>query len=94
MSDQSSQTAEPLSVYTLISVSVEQLASVAWQKMGLQSDPLTGKIEKDLSQARVAVDAVADLVRHLEPVLDEDDRRSVQNMLRDLRVNFVQHSKE
>lgn len=81
-------------MYTLISVSVEQLASVAWQKMGLQSDPLTGKIEKDLSQARVAVDAVADLVRHLEPVLDEDDRRSVQNMLRDLRVNFVQHSKE
>ncbi len=74
----------------MLSIVLEQFASLAWSKLGLQPDPVTNRIAKDLDQARLAIDVVADLVKHLEPRLDEDDRRQLQSMLRDLRVNFVQ----
>jgi hypothetical protein len=70
---------------------MEQLSQLAWVKMGLQPDPVAGRIVKDLDQARLAIDATADLCARIEPHLDDDDRRRVQNLLRDLRVNFTQH---
>lgn len=89
-----SQAPEALDVHTVIAVMVEQMASIAWQKMGLQPDPMTGTIVKDLEQARVAIDVVTSLCKSLEGKLDEEDQRSIQNLQRDLKVNFVQKSAE
>lgn len=87
------QNPEPISVYGAIAQTIEFIASLAWQKMGLQPDIITGKIETDMAQAKVAVDTVAMLAEVLEPHLeDESDKRSVQNMVRDLRVNYVEKS--
>ena len=89
------QTPEPINVYGAIAQTVEFIASLAWQKMGLQPDIITGKIEPDMAQAKVAVDTVAMLVEILEPHLDEEsDKRKVQNLVRDLRVNYVEKSGE
>lgn len=88
------QTNESLDVFQVIAVMVDQMAAIAWQKLGLQPDPFSGKLEKDTEQARVAIDIVASLAEQLEPKLDEADRRQVQNLVRDLRVNFVQKSNE
>ena len=85
---------EPLSVYTLLAATVDQFAGVAWQKLGLQPDPFTGAVEKDLHEAKVAIDICADLSAHLEPTLDEDDRREVHILLRNLRLNYVEKAKE
>jgi len=85
--------AEPLDVYTLIMVMVEQVASVAWQKLGLQPDMITGKVHKDIEQAKVAVDVAAGLAAFLEPTLDEEDKRRIHNLVRDLRLNYVNQSK-
>lgn len=90
MSDQ--EKATPLDVYQVLAFMVDQMAEIAWQKMGLQLDPLTGKIEKDLGQAKVAVDATASLAAYIEPQLDEEDKRRIQNLVRDLRVNYVDKS--
>lgn len=84
---------EALQVDSILAIMVDQLASLAWQKMGLQPDPIIGGIDKDLSQCRRAIDAVEALARILEPQLDEDDRRQVQNLVRDLKLNFVEHSR-
>jgi hypothetical protein len=73
-------------------VMVEQMSSVAWQKLGLQPDLMSGKIEKDIDQARVAIDVTAGLAGFLEPKLDEDDKRRIHGLVRDLKINFVQHS--
>ena len=73
---------------------VEQTAAVAWQKMGLQHDPVTGKMEQNLTEARVAIEVVAFLVQQMEPQLDDEDKRRVQSMVRDLRINFVQKSSD
>jgi hypothetical protein len=80
---------EPLRVPTALAVMVDQLASLAWAKLGLQPDPLTGKIEPDLVDAKLAIDCMGDLIARLTPSLDADDRRQVENLLRDLRVNYV-----
>lgn len=89
-----SEEREPLSVYSLLAASLDQFAGVAWQKLGLQPDPFTGTIEKDVAQAKVAIDVCAQLASHLEENLDEDDRREVHNLLRNLRLNYVEKSKD
>lgn len=83
---------EPLQVDTMIMIMVEQMAAVAWQKMGLQPDPITGIVEPDLSQAKTAIDVVSDLCKFIEPQLDAEDLREVQILKSNLRVNYVQKS--
>lgn len=90
--DSESQVREPLDVYDVVAVMVDQMAGMAWQKMGLQADPMTGKIEKNVEQARAAIDIVEELCRHIEPRLDGEDLRQIQNLKRDLKINFVQQS--
>jgi hypothetical protein len=83
---------QPLTVYDLIAVSIDQFAEVAWQKLGLRPDPITGKESMDLAQARIAIDMASRLAEALDAQLDEEDRARVQRALSDLRINFVQKS--
>jgi len=95
MSDAESNAAPtPASVYDHIVMMLEQMTAVSWQKLGLQPDTMTGRIESNLAEARVAIDLAGHLSSLLEPQLDEEDKRRVQGMVRDLRVNFVQKNKE
>ena len=86
----SEETRDAPTVFDHIAVLLDQMAGVAWQMLGLQPDMVTGKIEPDLDQARVAIDVVSFLSNKLEPQLDEDDRRQIQSLVRDLKINFVQ----
>lgn len=80
-------------VYDHLLVMFEQLVVVAWAKLGLRHDPISGKFEPNLSEAKVAIDVVTFIGSQLEPQLeDEEDRRQVQNVMRDLKINFVQRS--
>lgn len=88
------QGTQPIQVEQVLAVMVEQMAAIAWQKLGLQSDFATGKIEKDLTQAKVAVDVVAQLAEHLNPHLDESDKRQMQTLVSNLKINYVQKSAE
>jgi hypothetical protein len=47
-------------------------------------------MEKDMPQAKTAIDTVAFLVDQVEPRLSETDRRDLRNMLSNLRLNYVQ----
>jgi hypothetical protein len=82
----------PLDVYAILRVSIAQLASIAWQSMGLQPDPFTDKIRKDLDQARIAIDATAALIEKLQPHLQGQEAKDYQSLLTDLRLNFVKQS--
>lgn len=85
---------QPLSVYTVIVAMTDQMASVAWQKLGLQPDPITGTIQKDLEEAKVAIDLATHLASFVEPKLDAEDKRQMHNLIRDLRINYVEKMKE
>ncbi len=78
----------------MLRISIAHLSGVAFQMMGLQVDPMTNKIHKDVAQARVAIDATAALVEKLLPHLQGQEARDYQNLLTDLRLNFVKQSGE
>lgn len=82
------------SVYEHLFAALDALSAVAWQKMGLRTDALSGKIVRNIDEARIAIDAVAALAALLEPALDASDRNRLQGLVRDLRLNFVTQSKD
>jgi len=85
--------AQPMDVWGLLRYCILLLHSHAWQSMGLVPNPATGKVSKDLEQARVAIDAVSYLVSQLEGKLFGQELRDLRSMLSDLRLNFVQQQK-
>ena len=70
------------------------LANKAWIGMGLVPDPFTGRIQRDLTEARRAIDVVADLVKHLAADASPEEQRELQAMVSDLRLNFVRQSSQ
>ncbi|MHA2315890.1 MAG: DUF1844 domain-containing protein [Candidatus Hermodarchaeia archaeon] len=78
-----------LSVWQLIPIFVNILERVAWQKMGLVVNPQTQEIEKDLQQARVAIDSVASLLEHLGDHVEPDTKTALEARLTDLKLNFA-----
>jgi len=94
MSESNDAPKQPLDVYDFLALMANEAATIAWQKMGLQPDMVTGQIAPNLDQARVAVDVVAYLASQFEGQLEADDRRNVQALVRDLRLNYVQKVKE
>ena len=85
--------AAPTSVHDLLREFAIVLGLFAWQRLGLMMDPGTGKIHRDLSQARIAIDTVAYLVQQIGDDIPEDQKRALRATLADLRINFVEQSK-
>jgi hypothetical protein len=80
-------------VYALLSAYVATLGSQAFVWMGLLKDPISGKVRKDMAQAKVAIDVCEFLIGQIDPKLGEQDRRELARMLSDLKVNFVSQSR-
>lgn len=81
-----------VTVQGVLRFAIEMLSNRAWVSMGLTPNPMTGKIEKDIAEAKRAIDILGDLARHAEPGAEPDERRDLRNMLADLRVNFIRQS--
>ena len=79
----------PTSVYDIVAAFAEPLIELGWQKLGLRPDLRTGRIEPDYAEAKVAIDLVAHLADLLQPKLDDEDRRQMANVVRDLRLNYI-----
>lgn len=86
----------PESTHQIALYALGLLQMNAFQQLGLISDPATGKANRDLGQARIAIDCVAALAgvldgpdSDLEPRLRQDVRR----VLTDLRLNYVTQTK-
>lgn len=79
--------------YDLLGYCINLLASQAWQKLGLLADPQTGEAQPDLTEAKVAIDAVGDLASRLDAapadVVPADLRRDLKTLVNDLRLNYV-----
>jgi hypothetical protein len=68
------------------------LGAKAWQGMGLVANPATGKIEKNLPDAKTAIDAFAGVLDAVGPHLEPQARRDTESLLTTLRLNFVEKS--
>ncbi len=69
------------------------LYQLGWQNLGLVPNQVTGKVEANLPDARLAIDGYGALLSVLSPRLDEVARREMQTALSNLRINFMEQSK-
>jgi hypothetical protein len=79
-----------LSVRDRLLMCIDILNQGAWISLGLVSDPATGQVERDIVRAKTAIDSVAFLAEKVEGDLDEQTRRDLKNLVRDLQLNYVQ----
>lgn len=84
---------EPLDVYSLCKWFITMLSGNAFVWMGLVKNPSTGKLEKDLAQAKIAIDICDFLAKHVQDKVDAEEEMRLNNLLSDLRINFVNQSK-
>jgi hypothetical protein len=82
-----------LDVYSLLGLFLGIFAEKAWQTLGLRAKPGTDKIEANFDQARVAIDTASYLADKLQPRLPEDERRRLESLVADLRLNYVRVAK-
>ena len=73
---------------------VISLHGAAMQQMGKVASPLTGKIERDLTQARVTVDMLDMIKRKTGGNLSEDETKLLDHVLYELRMNFVEEARK
>jgi hypothetical protein len=72
---------------------VASLASQASIHLGLVPHPLKkGQIEKDLAQARFAIDMIGVLETKTRGNLDDEEKRVLERVLADLRMRYVEAS--
>ncbi|HUV31252.1 MAG TPA: DUF1844 domain-containing protein [Acidobacteriota bacterium] len=73
---------------------VISLHGAAMQQMGKVASPLTDKIERDLTQARVTIDMLDMIKRKTGGNLSEDETKLLDHVLYELRMNFVEEAKK
>lgn len=79
-------------VYSLLRYFIAMLSAQAWQWLGLVKSPLTGAVERDLDQAKVAIDTISALAVQMEAKSSATEQAELRAMLSDLRINYVQQS--
>ncbi|MGH7456520.1 MAG: DUF1844 domain-containing protein [bacterium] len=61
----------------------------AWQQLGKIPNAMTNKVERDLGQARMSIDLLDMLKARTQGNLSEDESRVLEQVLRELKLNFV-----
>jgi hypothetical protein len=82
-----------ISTMGILQFTLGTLAQMAWQHMGLVANPASGKIEVNMDEARLAIDAVGALSPVVEARSDSASRREIQATVTNLRINFVEQQR-
>jgi hypothetical protein len=85
---------QPTSALDLVQMCIGMLNEIAWVKMGMVPDPMSGTLGADLPQAQLAIDCAADLAHRLERHVDARTQRDLQTLIQNLKLNFVRRSVE
>ena len=64
--------------------------TAALQQMGKLINPLTGKVEIDLEQAKFSIDMLGMLEKKSKGNLSEEEKSFLESVLSGLRLNYVQ----
>jgi len=91
-SDRRAVPLEAISTRELLIWMLGVLGAKAWQGLGLVPNPASGKIEKDLGDAKVAIDAFSALFEAMRPQMEGQALRDTEALLTTLRLNFVEKS--
>lgn len=78
-----------LPLWQILQVFLGIFDRVAWQRMGLVVNPQTQEIEKDMEQARAAIDCYEVLLKHLADKVKPEVKQHLETRLTDLKLNFA-----
>ena len=73
---------------------VLSLQAAAMQQMGKVANPISGKIERNLNMAKNSIDMLEMVERKTRGNLNDDERRLIEHVLYELRINFVDELKK
>ncbi|MEA2086527.1 MAG: DUF1844 domain-containing protein [Candidatus Caldatribacteriota bacterium] len=73
---------------------ISMLSGKAWEYLGLIMNPETKEMNKDLKKAKIAIDTVAFLYEQIKDDLNPEDFKRIENLLANLRMNYVEKLKE
>ena len=73
---------------------ISMLSAKAWEYLGLIMNPETKEINKDLKKAKITIDTVAFLYNQIKDDLNPEDFKRIENLLANLRMNYVEKLKE
>lgn len=79
-------------VTAILRMTIGIMNEKTWINMGLLANPGSGQVQKNIPEARRGIDLIADLVKHLEPYAEPQEKRELQVLLQNLRINFVRQS--
>jgi len=68
---------------------IHSFQAAAMQQMGKTPNPFTGKIERDLSQAKLSIDMLEMLEERTGGNLTSEESRFLKHVLTELRLNYV-----
>jgi hypothetical protein len=68
---------------------VMSLATAAWSQLGKVPHPASGKIEKDVEQARISIEFLRMLQEKMEGNLSVQEQELLDNTVADLELNFA-----
>jgi hypothetical protein len=86
---------EDTDVFDMLRAAIGLFSQEAWIALGVQARYGSADTETDLNCARVAIDTTQVLVEKLGDEADEAEKREYEQLLTNLRVNFVRRqSKE
>jgi hypothetical protein len=65
------------------------LQSAAWYQMGKTVSPISGKIERDLDQAKASIDMLVMLKEKTAGNLSDEEKKILENIVYTLQMNYV-----
>lgn len=68
---------------------VLMLASACWQQLGKVPNPLSGKIEKDITHANMTIELLQMLREKTKGNLTSEEDKLLSNTLADLQLNYA-----
>ena len=66
--------------------------ALALQQLGKLMNPITGKVERDLQQAKITIDMISMIQKKTEGNLADREKMMIDNILLELRMNYVDES--
>lgn len=85
-----SQPSREAALFLQLVLGLQQAAMMA---LGKLMNPMTGKIEKNLEQAKSTIDTLGAIEARTRGNLEPDEQRVLTQVLGDLRMNYVDETK-
>jgi hypothetical protein len=82
----------PLS--TLFTWFIGILNGKAWEYLGLMMNPETKEVNQDLKKAKISIDSIEFLFKQIEDELEVEDKKQLDSILANLKMNYVEKSKD